>query len=44
VVALKAMILIHWQALKLVMKGIRYISKPKPVPETLTVSDNLTKM
>jgi len=44
VVALKAMALIHWQAFKLVMKGIRYIAKPKPVPKTLTVSDNLTKM
>ena len=43
-VALKAMALIHWQALKLVLKGIRHISKPKQYGETLSGSANLTKM
>ena len=43
-VALKAMVLIHWQALKLVFKGIKYISKPKQRAVTLTGSSNLTKM
>lgn len=41
VVALKAMMLIHLQALKLVMKGIRYISRPAPFPQTVTATSSL---
>lgn len=43
-VTLKAISLIHWQAIKLVAKGIRYISKPKAKDEKLTISGDLTKM
>ena len=43
-ISLKAMALIHWQALKLLAKGIRYIPKPKALAETLTASRDLTKM
>lgn len=43
-VTLKAVMLIHWQALKLVAKGIRYIPKPKALTEKVTVSGDLTKM
>lgn len=40
-VTLKAICLIHWQALKLLAKGIRYIPKPRPYTKKLTVSDKL---
>jgi len=43
-VTLKAIALIHWQALKLLTKGIRYIRKPTALEEKLTVSKDLTKM
>lgn len=35
-VTIKAIILIHWQALKLVMKGIKYIPKPAQLAERLS--------
>lgn len=35
-VTLKTIFLIHWQALKLVSKGIRYISKPKQLNDKIT--------
>jgi len=37
-VTLRSIALIHWQALKLVTKGIRYIKKPEQLTEKLTVS------
>lgn len=43
-ITFKAMTLIHWQALKLLAKGIRYIPKPKALEKKLTVSSDLTKM
>ncbi|MDE1901790.1 MAG: DUF1365 domain-containing protein [Alphaproteobacteria bacterium] len=43
-VTLKSIILIHFQALKLVMKGIRYFVKPIQLPQKVTVSRNLNKM
>lgn len=43
-VTLRAIFLIHWQAIRLMAKGIRYIPKPAQLPETLSVSRDLTKM
>lgn len=43
-VTLKAIILIHWQALKLIFKGIKYIPKPPQKQKNLTSTENLTKM
>lgn len=42
-VTLKVIALIHWQALKLATKGIRYIVKPLQIPNKLTPTRNLTK-
>ena len=43
-VALKAISLIHWQALILFVKGVRYIAKPKQRDQTISTTRNLTKM
>lgn len=43
-VTLKTITLIHWQAIKLVAKGIAYIPKPLQRKERLSVSSNLKKM
>ena len=40
----RAIGLIHWQALKLAIKGIRYIPKPRAREDNVTISANLTKM
>lgn len=40
----KAIALIHYQAVRLVMKGIRYIPKPLQKPERVSTTGNLTKM
>lgn len=42
-VALKAMILIHWQAVKLVINGIRYAAKPVQLAHKITATRNLKK-
>jgi DUF1365 family protein len=42
-VTLKAIALIHWQAVKLLSKGIKYISKPIQNQKTVSASSNLTK-
>lgn len=42
-VTLKVIMLIHWQAVKLVSKGIRYISKPLQLLCKLSATHNLTK-
>lgn len=42
-VTLKAIALIHWQALKLIAKGICYIHKPKQMGERISATRNLTK-
>lgn len=43
-VALKAIILIHWQALRLMMKGIGYITKPKAFLQKVTTNRDIKKM
>jgi len=43
-VTIKAIMLIHWQALKLITKGVRYIKKPLQNIENVSPSHNLTKM
>jgi DUF1365 family protein len=40
----KTIALIHWQAIKLLSKGIKYIRKPTQKDEKLSSTDNLTKM
>jgi DUF1365 family protein len=42
-VTLKVITLIHWQALKLISKGIRYIAKPLQLFEKTSTTHNLTK-
>jgi len=43
-VTFKAIILIHWQALKIITKGIKYISKPDQKSIRLSTTDNIKKM
>ena len=43
-VTFKAIALIHWQALKLLVKGIAYIPKPTQKKQRVSKTDNLTKM
>lgn len=43
-VTFKSIALIHWQALKLVFKGIKYIRKPRQFEQTVSTTENLTKM
>lgn len=43
-VTLKTIGLIHWQALRLVVKGIRYIPKPVQLMQRLSCTHNLTKL
>lgn len=43
-VTIKAVALIHWQAIKLMSKGIKYISKPTQKKEKLSTTQNLKKM
>lgn len=43
-VTLKAITLIHWHAIKLVVKGIRYIPKPLQLIDKMTATRDLTKM
>lgn len=40
-VPLKSICLIHWQALKLVTKGIRYILKPRPMAQKNTATHGI---
>lgn len=42
-VTLKVIVLIHWQALKLTSKGIRYILKPLQLLEKISTTHNITK-
>lgn len=42
-ITLKAIVLIHYQALKLMMKGIRYIPKPDQNLKRVTTTENLKK-
>lgn len=43
-VTLKTIALIHWQAFKLVLKGISYVPKPAQKKEKLSATENLTKV
>lgn len=43
-VAVKAITLIHWQALKLVLNGIRYVAKPAPLVQRTTATRDLNKI
>jgi len=42
-VTMRAVFLIHWQALKLVVKGIKYVPRPLQRQEKTTSTGNLTK-
>lgn len=42
-VTMRAVFLIHWQALRLVIKGIKYVPKPLQRQEKTTGTGNLTK-
>lgn len=43
-VTIKAIALIHWQALKLFLKGVKYIPKPRQRTEHVSATDGLTKI
>ena len=43
-VTFKAITLIHWQALKIISKGIKYIPKPLQNNEKRSASANLKKV
>ncbi len=43
-VAVKAISLIHWQALKLLLRGIRFITKPAQLVQRTTATRNLNKI
>jgi DUF1365 family protein len=42
-ITLKTICLIHWQALKIILKGIKYIPKPKLLKQKLSSSLNIKK-
>ena len=43
-VTLKTIFLIHWQALKLISKGVKYIPKPTQIKQKLSRSANIKKI
>lgn len=43
-ITLKAIALIHWQAVKLLAKGIHYIPKPEAIKQKISLTHDLTKM
>ena len=43
-VTFKAIALIHWQALRLLVKGVKYCPKPQQKREHISATDNLAKM
>lgn len=43
-ITFKAITLIHWHALKIISKGIKYIARPPQKQERISATDNLTKM
>ena len=43
-VTLKAISLIHWQALKLLSKGVKYVPKPKQNPDRLSATQNIKEI
>lgn len=42
-VTFKAVTLIHWQALKLLTKGIKYITRPPQKPKKISTTSNVTE-
>ena len=42
-ITLRAIVLIHWQALKLIFKRQKFIPKPPQKPEKITATDSITK-
>ncbi len=43
-ITLKSIYLIHWQAVKLVLKSAKYFKKPNQITPKLSKSENLTKL
>ena len=43
-VTLKAIVLIHWQALKIIAKGMKYIPKPTQKAEKVSITSKITKL
>lgn len=43
-ITLKAITLIHWQAVKLLLKGVAYIRRPQQNQEKQSATENLTKL
>ncbi len=43
-VTFKAILLIHWQAIKTLLKGIKYIHRPRQNPEKVSATKNLKKI
>jgi DUF1365 family protein len=43
-VTFKTIFLIHWQAIKIILKGIRYVAKPEQRKERLSATEGLTKV
>jgi DUF1365 family protein len=43
-VTFRAIYLIHWQALKLMSKGIKYILRPKQAQDRISPTDNVTEI
>lgn len=42
-ITLKAIVLIHWQAIKIFLKGIKYISKPSQLPHRVSTASKKLK-
>ncbi len=42
-ITFKTILLIHWQAIKLLSKGIKYIAKPAQIMDRVSGTNNLTK-
>jgi DUF1365 family protein len=43
-VTIKAIALIHWQALKIIFKGISYVPKPRQKEQTISACDNIKEI
>lgn len=43
-ITLKTIFLIHWQALKIIAKGIKYIPKPLQIKQRISISENIKEM
>jgi DUF1365 family protein len=43
-VTLKAIAMIHWQALRIIIKGIKYVPKPSQNATSVSAADNITEI